>query len=296
MKNKRNNGFTLIEVIIAVALSTIVIGAAYSWVNISNFSFYKTKEAVSVRNEIRNLNDLMSRDIQQAQNVTDENPYVFINNGNNISYYYDEENKAVVRDINGKKEFYIKGKVESFNLISENMKLFTAETNIWDKDIKDFQYTFNIARRFVENGYYDDNDDDDDDQPTDHGYYMTLAVGSSPAGGVVVTPNENINPLFYHNDYEDGFDMVVEDIGHQGRFRITVFGYEFTYNYNILESNRKVKAMFIENIVDFDEEIRVFNYSSYHVNIGYEDNKKVEISSDRLYKYSNGRWKKEGNI
>lgn len=298
--NSKTKGFTLIEIILAISVGIVVIAIAYTWINISNNSFNKSKADIAIRNDIRILNEFMTRDIQKSQEVVDDNPFVFEYNIEDIKYYYDEDNKAIVREINGKEELFLNGKISSFNLTSNDMKVFNANINIWDKHVKDSMYNFSITRRVK--SFYDEEDDDDDDEdepyvPTDHGYLTTLAVGNNPAGGVVVIPNENIKPSFYKSNYEYGFDIIVEDMpGNQGKFRITVFGYTLTYNYDILDTNKKVKAMYIENLDQFDKDIQVHNYSSYHVNIGYENNKKVEIPSGRYYKYIDGKWKKKDKL
>lgn len=134
----------------------------------------------------------------------------------------------------------------------------------------------------------------------DYGYLMTLDVWNNPAGGVVVNPHENYKPLFNEEDYKNGFDIVIQDVpktlDSKDDFEVRIFGYTFTYSHSeVTDNNKKIKLLYINNIENFDKVIRVYNYSSYHVNIGYNDkndnNKKTEIPQGKNYIYENYKWK-----
>ena len=68
-KNKSNNGFTLIELVIAIAMLAFIMTAVSALMGSSILSFRKTKSNISIQNSAQAVYDKMSDDIMQAKRV-----------------------------------------------------------------------------------------------------------------------------------------------------------------------------------------------------------------------------------
>lgn len=297
----KSSGFTLIEVAIAVSIASLIIIISYNWIVMSNKTFGKEQSMISIRNDIRILTDAIKNDIQNSEDVNDVSPYEFQKYKDSkdivsiVKYYYDPAKKSVVREINEKKDIYLKGIVSGFDISSDDLKKFNVDIKIVDKEIKNIDYRFLVSMRNNNADYGDNSGGGSGDYTPDvHGnYLMTLVMGSEPAGGVVVTPHENIKPLFHEGDYKDGFDIIIEDMpGNSKDFRITIFGHTLTYGEDDLSYNHKIFGIFIENLDSFNRQITVYNYSSLHFNIGFDSNKHNEIPAGNTEVYKSGNWKK----
>lgn len=67
---KKSRGFTLIEILIAMAVSAVVVTVAYSMIMVSTMSVRETEEDVSSRHEIRFLQETMLHDFQYLESFT----------------------------------------------------------------------------------------------------------------------------------------------------------------------------------------------------------------------------------
>ncbi len=68
-KNKSNNGFTLIELVIAIAMLAFIMTAVSALMGSSILSFRKTRSNISIQNSAQSVYDKMSDDIMQAKRI-----------------------------------------------------------------------------------------------------------------------------------------------------------------------------------------------------------------------------------
>ena len=68
-KNKSNNGFTLIELVIAIAMLAFIMTAVSALMGSSILSFRKTRSNISIQNSAQSIYDKMSDDLMQAKRV-----------------------------------------------------------------------------------------------------------------------------------------------------------------------------------------------------------------------------------
>lgn len=117
----RRKGFTLVEVLIAISVGTVVIGIAYSLMMMSGIEARKTDLDVSHRQEIRYLQEALNQDLQyqDISGISTNNGTYTLNlaGGEVISYSFDFSSKSVVRTgADGRVMTYLKGSLESFDI------------------------------------------------------------------------------------------------------------------------------------------------------------------------------------
>ena len=117
----RTNGFSLVELLIAMAISLVVLGAMYSVFTIQNKTFGKQEQIVEMQQNARAAMDMMSREIRMAgYNPTEASNFsgVTVNasqlqiqadldgsgsidasSQENIVYAFDAANKKITRNI-----------------------------------------------------------------------------------------------------------------------------------------------------------------------------------------------------
>lgn len=293
--NRKSPGFTLLELIAAIAIGSIIIVISYNLIFTSNRIFNTQTSMISIRNDIRILQDKINNDINNAQKINNTSPYEFIKydsnaNPSTIKYYYDTDRKAVIKNTDGKEEVFLKNIVNSFDIKSDDLKKFIIDITIKDTSIKSESYKFIVTNRNTSIGNNTPiNNGGNVYEPHDYGYLMTLEIGNNPAGGIVVLSQEKDKKVFYEYNYEDGFDITIIENGNN--FIVSIFGFIFTYNTSNLDNNHKLDLLYINNLGDFEKEIKIYNNTGSNVDIGYEDNKHEEIAKNKNSIYSNGKWK-----
>ena len=184
MKKKCIRGFTLIELIISMAILTIVIFTSYSMINNINFMFSKQLNTTNNQVSANDLNKYLSRDIQYSVNIngpifltnkSDGSKYTLnnIDKNDEVNYEYKittNENKEVVyivsikhgkysiyrNDYNGVSLNFIDNNklIEEGNNLkaplvieesSENELLYAVNLNSMDKKYN--EYSFQVASR-----------------------------------------------------------------------------------------------------------------------------------------------------
>jgi prepilin-type N-terminal cleavage/methylation domain-containing protein len=95
-------GFTLIEIIIALAISTVLFASAYTVMNTGTKFFHQQSGQVFARDDVRLVLNRITQDIQESKTVTKDASGIFIftqPDDKDISYYYDNVKKAVIREV-----------------------------------------------------------------------------------------------------------------------------------------------------------------------------------------------------
>lgn len=121
----RRKGFTLVEVLIAMSVGTVVIGIAYSLMMMAGIEVRKTDADVTRRQEIRYLQEVLNHDLQyqDISGVSTNNGTYTLNlaGGGVISYVFGSTSKSLVRTgADGRVTTYLKGSIGSFD-IDENL-------------------------------------------------------------------------------------------------------------------------------------------------------------------------------
>jgi prepilin-type N-terminal cleavage/methylation domain-containing protein len=97
----KSKGFTLIEVITAVAISTMVFAISYTVINSGTKFFHQQSGKVFARNDVRLALNQITKDIEESKDVDSlSGNFIFIQENNQaVSYYYDDMKKAVIRAV-----------------------------------------------------------------------------------------------------------------------------------------------------------------------------------------------------
>lgn len=141
-KIKSNNGFTLIELVIALAMLAFIMTAVSAMMGNSIMTFRKSKADISVQNEAQSAYERVSDAIMQAKRVvihgyisTDANMDEFKNekNGTNVSGNFQE--CYLVADIDTKKELVNKegvaeGSIKLFSELDPKAVVFVKDMTI----------------------------------------------------------------------------------------------------------------------------------------------------------------------
>ena len=157
--NKNNTGLTLIEVLIALVITTIVIAALFTTYNLVNKQFLQQSERGNKYNSARNLITIISRDLRMAgfQHYTNNTPIndpIFMNkNSCNqicIEYDIDDKNSYQRRRI----IYYVKDDKDGNKSVYKNVEKKTGdnytildeyeneEDRILAKNIEKLEFTF----------------------------------------------------------------------------------------------------------------------------------------------------------
>ncbi len=83
---KNGKAFTLIEIMIALAIFSIILGATYSVLSMGRSSFYTGDIQIVVQQEARKAMDKMTREIREASSVNLSDDYPFLIQTNRIKY------------------------------------------------------------------------------------------------------------------------------------------------------------------------------------------------------------------
>ena len=150
-----NSGFSLIEVLITLAITGIIIIAVYSFINVGSNQYKSTKERTDLQQELTQINKLISEHIKESQEdiiryyKANDGSYVIHTGVSNASvtykmyvynaskkslYIYDEP--TVVDDINAANSAAKITEDSVDNLISDNVTKFVVSfvSNSLDDD------------------------------------------------------------------------------------------------------------------------------------------------------------------
>jgi len=83
---KTIKAITLIELMIALAIFSIILGAIYSVLNMGRASYYTGDIQIAVQQEARKAMDKMTREIREASSVNLSDDYPFAVEANRIKY------------------------------------------------------------------------------------------------------------------------------------------------------------------------------------------------------------------
>ncbi len=83
---KITKAFTLIELMIAMAIFSIILGAIYSVLSMGRTSYYTGDIQIAVQQEARKAMDKMTREIREASSVNLSNNYPFLIQASRIKY------------------------------------------------------------------------------------------------------------------------------------------------------------------------------------------------------------------
>ena len=83
---KTTKAFTLIELMIAMAIFSIILGAIYSVLSMGRTSYYTGDIQIAVQQEARKAMDKMTREIREASSVNLSDGYPFLIQTNRIKY------------------------------------------------------------------------------------------------------------------------------------------------------------------------------------------------------------------
>ena len=83
---KNTKAFTLIELMIAMAIFSIILGAIYSVLSMGRTSYYTGDIQIVVQQEARKAMDKMTREIREASSVNLSDDYPFLIQTNRIKY------------------------------------------------------------------------------------------------------------------------------------------------------------------------------------------------------------------
>ncbi len=142
--NKRIPAFTLIELIVAMALSGIVIGIIYTSHTIIEQQYTRIKLSGQKISQLKNLNFLLENDFNESESILKNLNQVSLNkdgNSNHIVYLFEEE--YVIRNkMNHVDTFFVKTKkieskflypaINSNNFIEElKIEIITFDESIF---------------------------------------------------------------------------------------------------------------------------------------------------------------------
>lgn len=117
----KRKGFTLVEVLIAMSVGTIVIGIAYTLMMMSGIEAKRTDSDVALRQEIRFLQEALYHDLQY-QDISglseDNGTYsVSLAGGGSIAYAFSSSSKSLIRTgADGSVRTFLKGELDSFTM------------------------------------------------------------------------------------------------------------------------------------------------------------------------------------
>lgn len=115
-KNNVSSGFTLIELIIVVALMLIILIAVYNFFFVSKKSYDSLKEQSLVNMEMQGVISILDQEIKQAKKATkDENAIVQLSSGRGVIIYTDLNDD---------------GRPEKIRYRVKNKKLYKSYANI----------------------------------------------------------------------------------------------------------------------------------------------------------------------
>lgn len=164
----KRKGVTLIELIVAIMISTMVFAMAYTTINFVTKFFHQQSGKVFARDDVRQVLNQITKDIEASKDTGEASgKLVFIQQNNQaISYYYDETKKAVVRavaaDISSEavESVFIDSVTNSFSILKSSVNPNAFDINLETLNLKKYwgnketeTYNITVSRRFGEPTY-----------------------------------------------------------------------------------------------------------------------------------------------
>lgn len=150
--NKKKRGLTLVELMVSIAIFTIVLSIAYSIFGFSNKTYYNGVKQYDIQNSIRLANDYITQQIRYATKVKIEDSGAAIPDQSSLdtydNYIYYEGNSIVHLSKYNKKTLLIGSgninfeSIDPFNDISFNI---TASSGSQNYNIKGEVYPLNLS-------------------------------------------------------------------------------------------------------------------------------------------------------
>ncbi|WP_026475849.1 PilW family protein [Alkaliphilus transvaalensis] len=110
---KNNKGITLVELIVALAISSIIIGLIFSTLVFGSRSFNVQADQIDNLSSVRNAMDLITREIRKAESVDINNNVLTLD-----EYVYKLENNSITK--NGQ---VIISNIEKFEIVRSNNRI-----------------------------------------------------------------------------------------------------------------------------------------------------------------------------
>ena len=154
--NRRLPAFTLIELIIAMALSGIVIGIIYSSYMIIEKQYNLIKLRDQKISQIKNLNFMLENDFKECESIIKNLNEISLKKEGNINFivYHFEENYIIRNKLNNLDTFWVKTKDLEANFLNQeiNSKNFIDELKIeliaFDENI-----VFNLNKNYASDAF-----------------------------------------------------------------------------------------------------------------------------------------------
>ena len=144
-----NKGFSLIEMVVAIAISVVIIGAAYSFVLAGMDNFKTTSKATSLQQEVTFTTNLIGEAVRQADSGTaliwkdnaTANQLVYLGDNKKVFCYSEAEKAVYVYEYDATISLYnVSGGVVSVNMagINSYMGLANKEQHLVSKYVTSF--------------------------------------------------------------------------------------------------------------------------------------------------------------
>jgi prepilin-type N-terminal cleavage/methylation domain-containing protein len=112
LTNHKQRGFTLAEILVAVAIGSVVIAGAVSFYSFAVASFAAMSNFTDMNEKERHATDIISRDIRSSiavSNATSSQLILNANDGVNVVYNYDAINGTLTRVRNSASQVLLTG-------------------------------------------------------------------------------------------------------------------------------------------------------------------------------------------
>ncbi|MGF7186417.1 prepilin-type N-terminal cleavage/methylation domain-containing protein [Desulfitispora alkaliphila] len=178
-----NRGFTLVEILVAMTIFTMVMGLSYSFLISGPAVIGSQTEAVKFRDDVRILMNQLTKDIQEATEAT-INEFTLAN-GNVIKY--EHQGDKVIRSVNNSANVLATG-LEDFNISVTDGYLYKITLS---SATKGETQTFKVARRIIQHDDLGNGDEQGEFVPPTDNYIDGADLGWYRGGG---TSNLATNP------------------------------------------------------------------------------------------------------
>lgn len=228
----KKKGFTLIEVLIAIAISSTVLVIAYSMLNNSTTFIKRNIETIENKSNIELFQRIITKDIKNSKMI-DLNSYVI----DNITYYlkfnkvYGEKNLySLIRKVDNEETILLENILQDGFDITLNNGLYTIKIKYFETGlIKEYQ--FNIAKSNYSGTTSYEIPVDKNYSFEYKGYFITIDFANQPYVNLIES-NNNLNTnssnqldfKFYSFDKNSSYDFKINSNNKEFIYNI---GYKF---------------------------------------------------------------------
>jgi len=138
--------FTILEVVISLALMSIIIAMVYSLYAMLSKQLYEYSDETELGNNYNQLHSLLARDVHNSNKLVAINEGVYLLSSNDTIQYY-THNDNLIRVKNQKVDTFLV-KVPKFNAVKENILLGNR--------IKQVEATYDLFGEQIEAIYFKD--------------------------------------------------------------------------------------------------------------------------------------------